>query len=149
MKADCVFDVSVTGHTGFAETYQLTQQLQPGRTKTTVTQNDDSTEFGETVKFIATVTEAQKEPGREAAPSGFVRFILDGGKAGKPLALDAKGQALLSTSSLKVGKHRIAAMYAPAGWGNSFTSSTSPETIHTVVDTHHCDHRDRDCDRRR
>src|SRR5262249_34384161 len=29
MKADCVFDVSVTGHTAFAQTYQLTQQLQP------------------------------------------------------------------------------------------------------------------------
>ena len=30
MKADCVFDVSVTGLTGFAQTYQLTQQRQPG-----------------------------------------------------------------------------------------------------------------------
>jgi hypothetical protein len=134
MKADCVFDVSVTGHTGFAETYLLTQQLQPGRTKTTVTQNDDSTEPGESVKFTATVAEAQKEPRSEGAPSGFVQFILDGGKTGKPVALDAKGQALLSTSSLKVGKHRIAAMYAPKGWGNPFTASTSPETIHTVVD---------------
>jgi Bacterial Ig-like domain (group 3) len=131
MAADCVFDVSVTGHTGFAQTYQLTQQLQPGATQTAVTADKDSTLLGESVKFTATV--AQRVPRRGGAPAGTVQFILDGGNAGNPIALDSNGRALWTTSSLKLGQHKIMANYIPAGWGSLFTASSSPEVSHTVT----------------
>src|SRR5215475_2584207 len=140
MKADCVFDVSVTGHTGFARTYLLTQQLQPGTTKTTEKVdrdgdgdgdkggdrdgNKDGRDHGERVKFTAIV--AQKASRGGSAPAGSVQFILDGRKAGDPISLDAKGEARSSASSLRVGQHLIAADYTPAGWGTVLLASSSP-----------------------
>jgi hypothetical protein len=136
MKADCVFDVSVTGHTGFAQTYLVTQQLQPGVTETTVKDDKDPTKPGENVTFTATVV--QKVSRVKGAPTGTVQFILDGNNVGNPVTLDVKGSALWSTSnlSLEAGKtqtvHQISAKYIPSGWG-SFTSSNSPDESHTVV----------------
>jgi hypothetical protein len=131
MKADCVFDVSVTGNTGFAQTYQLTQQLQPDATETAVKDDKDPSKDGESVAFTATV--AQKVSRGGGAPDGTVQFILDGGKVGNPVTLDANGRAALSTSSLQVGQHQIVAEYIPTGWGGAFLASTSPKESHTVI----------------
>jgi len=130
MKADCVFDVSVTGHTGFAQTYLLTQQLQPDATETTIKADKDPSKEGESVAFTATV--AQKVSRGGAAPTGTVQFVLDGSQAGNPITLDPNGRALWSTSSLQVGQHQIVAEYIPAAWGGLFTASTSPAVSHTV-----------------
>jgi hypothetical protein len=134
MKADCVFDVSVTGHTGFAQTYLLTQQLQPGVTETTVKDDKDPTKFGESVTFTATVVQKLSRGG--GAPTGTVQFIVDGGKVGNPVTLDANGRASWSTSSLQAGQHQIVAKYTPSGWGGLFTASSSPEKSHTVIAAH-------------
>jgi hypothetical protein len=131
MKADCVFDVSVTGNTGFAQTYQLTQQLQPGATETTVKDDKDRSKEGESVAFTATV--AQKVSRGGGAPAGAAQFILDGAKVANPVTLDANGRALWSTSSLSVGQHQIVAEYIPTAWGNVFLASTSPLVSHTVI----------------
>jgi hypothetical protein len=131
MKADCVFDVSVTGHTGFAQTYQLTQQLQPGITETTVKDDKAPTRSGESVTFTATVVQKLSRGG--GAPTGTVQFILDGGRIGNPVTLDSNGRASWSTSSLQVGKHQIVAQYIPTGWGGLFMASSSPEESHTVL----------------
>jgi hypothetical protein len=131
MKADCVFDVSVTGHTAFAQTYLLTQQLDPLATKTTVKDDKDPTKYGESVTFTATV--AQKESRGGGAPAGTVQFILDGGNAGNPVTLDSNGRASWSTSSLKVGQHQIVAKYTSTGWGGLFTASSSSKQSHTVI----------------
>lgn len=133
MKADCIFDVSVTGHPGFAETYQLTEQLQPGLTVTVVKDDEDPTKSGEKVTFTATV--AQKLSRGGSAPAGTVQFILDGAAAGDPVALDENGRASWTTSNLKVGQHQVAAKFAPSGWGGGlFMASSSPEESHTVVE---------------
>ena len=133
-KADCVFDVSVTGHPGFAQTYVLTQQLQPGATKTTVKDDKDPTRFGESVTFTATVAPTPSRGG--GAPAGTVQFILDGGKVGDPVTLDSSGRALWSTSSLPAGKHQVVAKYVPSGFGGLFLASSSPEESHTVIAAH-------------
>jgi hypothetical protein len=137
MKPDCVFDVSVTGHTGFARTYLLTQQLQPGATKTTVKVDRDGNRDGgkdgnrdggkdhaKRVRFTALVAPQASRGG--SAPAGAVQFILDGRNVGDPISLDAKGEAMYSTSGLRAGQHLIAANYTPAGWGSLLLASGSP-----------------------
>ena len=131
MKADCVFDVSVTGYTGFAQTYRFTQQLDPEATQTSVKADKDPSRHGESVAFTATV--AQKVSRGGAAPAGAARFILDGSQIGNPITLDPNGRALWNTSSLQVGQHRIVAKYIPSGWGSLFLASTSPQVSHTVI----------------
>ena len=131
MKADCVFDVSVTGFTGFAQTYLVTQQLQPGATETTLRDDKNPSKSGESVTFTATVAQNGLRPG--SAPSGTVQFILDGAAAGNPVALDASGRGQWITSSLQEGQRKVLAKYTPAvGWGG-FIASSSPEESHTVL----------------
>jgi hypothetical protein len=55
MKTDCIFDVSVTGHKGFARTYLLTQKLRPDLTETNVRSDEDESKQGKPVTFVATV----------------------------------------------------------------------------------------------
>lgn len=130
MKTDCVFDVSVTGFTGFADTYQLTQQRRPGATETTLKGDKDSKQ-GENANFTATVAPRVARGG--PAPTGSVQFTLDGGKIGSPITLDASGRAQWSTSSLQVGQHEVVAQYLPIGWGSLFLTSTSPQVSHIVI----------------
>jgi hypothetical protein len=130
MKADCVFDVSVTGFTGFAQTYKVTQQVQPGATQTAVSGDRNPSKVGENVTFTAKVTQTPSQGG--GAPSGTVQFILDGAAAGSPVALDSGGQGQWSTSSFTAGQHKILAKYTPTGWGG-FVASSSPEESHTVL----------------
>ena len=134
IRADCVFDVSVTGFTGFANTYVLTQQRRPDATETTVKGDRDFTTYGENATFTATV--AQTVSRGAGAPTGTAQFILDGGKVGNPVTLDANGRALWSSSGLQVGQHQIVAQYIPTGWG-PFTASTSPQVSHTVIAAGH------------
>jgi hypothetical protein len=131
MKDDCVFDVAVTGNPGFAQTYELTEQLQPGLTVTMIKDDKDPTKYGESVTFTATV--AQKLSRGGGAPAGAVQFIVDGGKVGNLVTLDANGRASWSTSSLQAGQHQIVAKYTPSGWGGLFTASSSPAKSHTVI----------------
>jgi phosphate/sulfate permease len=131
-KANCIFDVSATGNLGFAKAYQTSEQLQPGLTRTTVKDDSELTNYGEKVSFTATVQPTL--PRGTGAPGGTVQFILDGSNAGNPVALDANGRAVWSTSSLQAGKHQIVANYIPTGFGGGiFLASTSPEEIHTVI----------------
>jgi Bacterial Ig-like domain (group 3) len=73
-------------------------------------------------------------------PSGTVQFAVDGSNAGKPVKVDATGQATWETSRLKVGTSQVTASYVP-GAGSEFLPSTSPEMIHEVkrcfCDTEH------------
>lgn len=131
MKADCVFDVSVTGFTGFAETYRVTQQRRPDATNTVVTDHENPTRYGERATFTATV--AQNLPRAGRIPAGSVQFVIDGRKIGRPVNLDPKGDASWSISNLSVGRHQIAANFAPSGWGGLLMPSSSPLKTHTVT----------------
>jgi hypothetical protein len=67
--------------------------------------------------------------GSGAAPTGTVNFVIDGGTP-VTVALDASGQASMTTSSLTVGNHSITAAYN--GEDASFAGSTSAAQSHTV-----------------
>jgi hypothetical protein len=97
-KADCIFDVMATGHTGFANTYLIQQKL---RGVTSIRQRaiEKVVRGGERVTFIV--------PKGLSPRTRLVQFIVDGKNFGAPVQLDATGQAVFSTSNLPTGKHRI------------------------------------------
>ena len=137
-KADCVFDVMVTGYTGFAETYLRSQKIRAGLTSIMVRDDKDPSRPKEAVTFTATVARHATitRPGPDgkgalAVPAGAVQFMLDGSKAGGPIKLDPRGQARWQVSNLEVGKHRIAARYLPAK-GSAFLASSSLDEPHSV-----------------
>jgi Bacterial Ig-like domain (group 3) len=128
-KANCVFDVTVTGEPGFAKLYLLSQRIETGSTTTTVSDDVDPSQVGEWVTFTAIV--ARNEPRGGGAPTGTVQFYLDGSKVGEPVRLDSQGRATWETSRLKVGRHLVAAGYMP-GEHSVFLASSSLEKPHTV-----------------
>ena len=132
MNHNCVFDVTVTGERGFAKAYLVSQRINAGATTTTVSDNQDITRYEELATFTAMV--ARMTPGRRTVPTGTVQFTVDGSKAGEPVKLDAKGQALWRTRTLKPGKHKVAGSYTPAQ-GSVFLPSTSADNQHTVIES--------------
>jgi hypothetical protein len=126
MRQNCVFDVQVTGNTGFAETYALTHQVLTDSTTTTVNDDKNPTKVEEPVTFTATVAALGKR-----VPAGTVQFMVDGYNAGKPMKLDVKGQATWKTSALKPGKHKVSATYTP-NQGSAFMASSSADHTHVV-----------------
>lgn len=130
-NANCVFDVAVTGNPGFAETYRHSQQIRAGSTTITLASDSDrdTTQVGEWVTFTAIVAPSALANGRVL--TGAVQFSLVGSKVGEPVKLDSIGRATWETSRLKVGIHRVAAIYMPTR-ASAFLPSTSRERIHTV-----------------
>jgi hypothetical protein len=124
---NCVFDVIVTGETGFAEVYLASQNLLTFSTITRVIADENPTQVGEWVTFTAQVRTLQ---GR-VVTSGDVQFMLDGAKIGDQIRLDSNGHALWETSRLKAGRHYIAAIFEPDK-KSKWLPSTSPQTLHTV-----------------
>jgi hypothetical protein len=135
-RANCAFDVALTGERNFAKTYLQSQTLVEKATQTDVFPDKSSSKAGERVDFVAVVK--NKKTGERIAPAegrgtGAVQFTLNGSKLGKPIELDAFGRATLTTSRLKPGKHQIGAMYVPAKAEGAFLPSVSFETLHHVV----------------
>ena len=54
-KADCVFDVRVTGETAFAKTYLAAQRITTRATTITLRDDRDPTKYGQPLTFTATV----------------------------------------------------------------------------------------------
>ena len=131
MKSNCIFDVAVTGEPGFAKTYEVTQRIRRELTTTSIINDKNSTRIGEPVTFIAAVD--GKASADKRAPAGIVQFTLDGERVGKPVKLDANGQATWKTSTLRPGKHQVAASYMP-GKGSMYLASTSVGKLHSVTD---------------
>ena len=134
-NADCVFDVTVTGERGFAQTYLLSQRIELGSTTTTMHDDKDPTGFKDPVTFTATVarnaTVARKASTGKGAPTGAAQFTLDGSRVGEPVKLDSQGQATWKTSSLTEGIHQVTASYIPSE-NSMFLASSSLDEAHTV-----------------
>lgn len=129
MKADAILDVMVTGEPDFAKTYILTQQIQSGTTGTTMISSKDTTKYEEPVTLTAIVF--RKFSAGKDLLAGSVEFTVDGEKFGQ-VSLDAKGHAVLTTSSLKAGTHHIVAIFTPDAGSTAFSSSSLAFT-HTVI----------------
>lgn len=128
-RANCVFDVRVTGNLGFATTYLTTQRVLADSTTTSLTSDSNPSQAGEWVTFTASVVSNSSTT--DDRPSGTVQFAVDGANAGAPVTIDSKERATWDTSALKVGAHRITATYVPAS-NTAFLPSTSLEILHTV-----------------
>lgn len=135
-KADCVFDVTVTGERGFAKAYLLSQQIELGLTRVTLSADKNSSKPEEPVIFTAAVVRNAPVTRRELrdkyVPTGSVQFMVDDEKAGDPIKLDSKGHATWKTSGLKPENHRVAAIYTP-NKGSVFMRNTSRDELHSVV----------------
>jgi uncharacterized repeat protein (TIGR01451 family) len=103
----------------------LMQTVNQAVTTTTVVSSVNPSVFGENVTFTATV--APVAPGA-GTPTGTVTFDIDGTPQA-PVALNAMGQAALSTAALSVGAHTITATYSG---DTNFTGSTSAALMQTV-----------------
>jgi hypothetical protein len=75
--------------------------------------------FGQSVMFIATVVLADPLAGM---PTGTMQFMVDGANLGGLIVLNG-GQAAVSTLSLSVGTHSVAAVYSGDGAFNGSTGS--------------------------
>jgi hypothetical protein len=128
-RANCVFDVRVTGERGFAKTYQFSQRIGTHSTTITVRDNKDPTKYGQPATFTATVARRASAKG---VPTGTVQFTVDGERAGTPVVLDARGRAIWRTTRLTPGTHKITASYVP-GAGSAFLPSTSSDELHVVA----------------
>jgi Big-like domain-containing protein len=128
-RADCIFDVRVTGDLGFAQTCLNTQRNLAFSTSTGLIDGDNPSQLGEWVTFRAFV--APYSTTATGVPSGAVQFAVDGSNAGEPIIVDAKGRATWETSRLKLGDSRVTATYLP-GPDSVFLPSASLPKIHEV-----------------
>lgn len=75
--------------------------------------------FGQSVMFFATAVPADPLAG---TPTGTMQFSVDGANLGGPIVLNG-GQAVVSTLSLSVGTHTVAAAYSGDAAFNGSTGS--------------------------
>ncbi len=129
-KANCVYDVMVTGEPAFANAYLTSDRIEAASTQTSLDGDQNSSKSGDVVTFTASVTPIALSV--TTVPSGTVQFIVDGSDFDKPVQLDAKGTAQLQTSLLSVGDHQVAARYVPAKV-TTFLASRSFDEPHSVV----------------
>jgi subtilisin family serine protease len=124
LKADCVFDVRVTGETGFATTYLATQRLRNGATTTMLQDLRDPTTLAGSPAFSVTVAPMKAGGG---TPAGVVRLFIDGTETGNPIPLDTSGRASWPTVFALPGTHVLSAAYTPDP-GSAFLESRSDTT---------------------
>jgi hypothetical protein len=97
-------------------------------TSTAVASSDDTSTFGDTVTFTATVS--PDSPATATPNAGTVGFTLDGdpisGCTAQPVA---SGTATCAVSTLAVGSHTIAASYGGTSSFIASDSSTIPQTV--------------------
>jgi hypothetical protein len=128
MKADCTFDVRVTGEKGFAKLYLTSQRLRAGATAVTVTDAKNPTRSGEAAMFTVTVLPRVQSAG---IPVGTIQFVVDGKPAGDAIKLDSSGRAAWRTENLKDGDHTVSVAFTP-GPGSVFLPASSLDQVHTV-----------------
>jgi lysyl endopeptidase len=126
-RANCVFDVRVTGERGFARTYLLNERVQAGATTLRLRDSRDPSRHGEQVTFTAVV--ARKASDLKDVPKGYVRFAVDGVRIGKPIRLDENGRAVLKPTRLAPGRHKVAATFLPDRKSGVLSSASSEEHV--------------------
>lgn len=128
-RANCVFDVRVTGNRGFAKTYLRSQRIATYSTTTIVRDDRDPTTYGKPINFTATV--ARRASGK-STPTGTVQFMVNDERVGSPVVLDASGRANWREMRLAPGTHKIVARYVPSA-ESAFLPSTSSGELHVVA----------------
>jgi hypothetical protein len=139
-KADCVFDVRVMGNAKIARGHILAQKIRTGLTAIIVRDDRGISRDKEMVTFTATVARHAAltrmeldRKGERGVPTGAVQFTLNGNSVGKPVRLNARGQAQLQLPRLKIEKQTIGARYIPVK-GTLFFPSSSFESARVMVE---------------
>jgi hypothetical protein len=104
--------------------WSLTFTLAAVATTTTVTSSANPSVFGQPVTFTATVSTAGL-----GTPNGNVQFLDGASPIGGPVALNASGQAQITTSTLSVGNHTISVNYAGASSACTGTFNSSSGSL--------------------
>ena len=135
-KADCIFDVRVMGNANLAKGHLQAQKIRNGLTAVDVRDDRDVPEVRETVTFTATVVR-HAAIGRlgatdKGAPTGAVQFTVNGKRVGRPVKLDARGQARWKVSRKMIEKQTIGAQYIPPK-GSVFLPSRSIEAPRPIL----------------
>jgi hypothetical protein len=127
-------DSNYTGSTG---TLSGGQSINKVVTETVVTSSANTSTYGQSVTFTATVSPMQvlKEFDADgyAVPTGAVTF--KDGNTTLGTGVLSGGQATYATSSLAVGKHNVAAYYngdqncAESSWNPSLAQTVNPVTV--------------------
>ncbi len=100
--------------------------VNPAATTTTVASSLNPSNFGQSVKFTATVSAV----GSDATPTGAVQFEVDGNNFGSPASLVGGSAQSQTTSSLAPGAHTVQAAYTP---NTSDFVGSSGSTTQSVV----------------
>lgn len=124
-RENCVFDVAVTGETGFAKTYVLTERLETCGTATMLALEGRPQEH-DLATFVAKVT--RRGSCGKGRLTGAVQFLVNGKPAGRPVALDRAGQALFAPRQLEPRQDRVSARFIPTR-RSPFLPSSSPEIL--------------------
>jgi subtilisin family serine protease len=125
--ANCTADVAVTGEPGFAKTYALSAEARAGLVAVTLGASSQVSAPMDPVTFTAAVAVFG---GDQEHGYGAVQFLFDGERTERPVELDKFGRAMLKTSRLSPGEHRIVALYEPSG--SALKPGRSNEIVHSV-----------------
>jgi hypothetical protein len=141
-KANCVFDVRVMGHKDLAKGHLLNQKIRLGAVNVVVRPAGKLNVRGEMVVTATVVRHATVVPKVKdvrAVPAGTVQFMFGDKPLGKPVRLDAKGQAKLvvtrqNLERFNAGKLAITAHYLPSrDKGNVFLPGISRKLTGKLV----------------
>jgi hypothetical protein len=141
-KADCIFDVRVVGQKGIAKGHLQNQKIRLGAVKVIVRAADNLNDRGEMEVTAMVARHAMVVPkvkGLRTVPAGTVQFMLGDKTLGKPVKLDANGQAKLvvtrqNLERFNTGKLAITAQYLPSrDRANVFLPSISRKLTRELV----------------
>jgi hypothetical protein len=111
-RRNCIFDVGLTGETGFAETYLRTERLERQGTITILSTESKLAQGGTATSFVAGVV--PRWSASRGAATGTVQFSLDGKHAGEPAQLDSAGRAFWVPKQIDWKNYEVSARYIPA-----------------------------------
>ena len=125
IQAVYVGDGNVAGSSGNSPNHNVVQAT----SQLALAASPATSVISQQVTFTATVTAVSPST---ATPTGFVTFVIDGG-APIVVALNAAGQASVSTSTLTVGAHNVTATFAAttefAGSNGNIGHTVNPNPV--------------------
>jgi hypothetical protein len=111
-KADCSFDVALTGEPGIAKLFLASRRFHMGATITKVAHDLRGSTGARAVIYTAEVTPGAQ--GNGGAPRGTIVFSVAGKPVSKPIPLDERGVAHWESTSINMLDQTVTATFTPA-----------------------------------
>ncbi len=116
---------------------EMAQWVSPADTQVTVSSDNNSPTYGQTITLTANVSAVSPSTG---LPSGTVTFVDESDNVlGEDVAVDGDGNASIEISTLAAGSHTITATFTPDnddfnGSSGSMTQAVSPAALTITAD---------------